>query len=308
LLRVTKGGTMRNGMRRGGRTHLRILAGLLLASLLVALLPGAAAAGASGTTTLEASLRGANEVPGPGDPDGRGAARIVLGGDRVCFALQWRDISAPVMAHIHAGTRDVAGPVVVDFLGGMVEGGLPATLRSAAGCVDGVDRKLVKAIKRHPGRYYVNVHTADFMAGAIRGQLSKGAPDLRDLDANLRAKLTGEAEVPGPGDPDGSGFALVRAKGERVCFVVAWRRINPPVMAHIHAGTKDVAGPVVVDFLGGMVEGGLPATLRAVDGCVDGVDPKLVKAIKRHPRNYYVNVHTADFMAGAIRGQLRKAG
>ncbi len=29
----------------------------------------------------------------------------------------------------------------------------------------------IKAIRTHPGQYYVNVHTADYPAGAVRGQL-----------------------------------------------------------------------------------------------------------------------------------------
>ena len=41
-------------------------------------LPAAYAAGDNGTRNLEATLRGANEFPGPGDPDGRGKATVRL--------------------------------------------------------------------------------------------------------------------------------------------------------------------------------------------------------------------------------------
>ena len=41
-----------------------------------------------------------------------------------------------------------------------------------AGCVS-VDRSLVKEIRQSPDEFYVNVHTADFPAGALRGQLSR---------------------------------------------------------------------------------------------------------------------------------------
>jgi CHRD domain len=285
------------------RSSMRIAAGLALAVLLVGLVPAAAAADGK-AKVLKADLTGATEVPGPGDDDGRGKAKIVLTEHKVCFVLQWRRISAPVAAHIHAGRKGVAGPIVVNFLHGL-SGPLPATLRSAAGCVR-AGKDVIRAIAKHPAAYYVNVHTADFPDGAIRGQLHRGAPKLDDLDANLKARLVGSTEVPGPGDPDGSGIGLVRAKGTQVCFVLVWRKIAPPTAAHIHAGRKGVAGPIVVNFLHGL-SGTLPESLTAVDGCVKDVDRKLVKAIKAKPGDYYINVHNAGFPDGAIRGQLRRA-
>ena len=58
----------------------------------------------------------------------------------------------------------VAGPVVVPLA--------PPTDGSASACVE-VDRELALAILKHPADYYVNVHNAEFPAGAARGQLSK---------------------------------------------------------------------------------------------------------------------------------------
>jgi hypothetical protein len=284
------------------RKSTRIAVGLALAGLLVGLLPATASAGEK-ATTLRADLNGAKEIPGPGDTDGRAKARIVLTRHTVCFVLQWRGIAGPTAAHIHAGRKGVAGPIAVLLFESA--GPLPSTLGSAAGCVRAA-KGLVRAIKQHPADYYVNIHNADFPAGAVRGQLHRGAPDLDHLDANLRARLLGKREIPGPGDTDGSGLALVRAKGTRICFVLSWRNIASPTAAHIHAGRKDVAGPIVVNFLHD-ITGSLPSTFSAVDGCVHDVDRALVKAIKADPHAYYVNIHNADFPAGAIRGQLRHA-
>jgi hypothetical protein len=118
----------------------------------------------------------------------------------------------------------------------------------------------------------------------------------------LSARLTGEAEVPGPGDPDGFGFAGILLSDSRVCFALRWRRIAPPTAAHIHVGRRGVAGPVVVPLFS--APAGLPAEVSAVRGCVEDVDPDLIQAIREHPRRYYVNIHNADFPDGAIRGQL----
>lgn len=118
--------------------------------------------------TLDAVLLGANERPTAGDPDGRGKVQLKLKATQICFTLSWRNIDAPTAAHIHVGARNVAGPVVTPFMS--VPGGLAAPVNSVGGCT-AADPALIKAIKKQPRNYYVNVHNAAFPAGAIRGQL-----------------------------------------------------------------------------------------------------------------------------------------
>ncbi len=119
-----------------------------------------------GGTRFTATLTGAAEVPGPGDPDGRGTAiiRINPGQSQLCFELRVSNIAPATGAHVHIGSRTVAGPVVV---------GLAApTSGSSSGCVT-ITRQLADAIRKNPQNYYVNVHNAVFPAGAVRGQLAK---------------------------------------------------------------------------------------------------------------------------------------
>jgi CHRD domain len=294
-------------MRR--RVAAAVLTATLAAGLTLLVAPGASASGK--VTLLAASLRGAKEVPGPGDPDGRGRAFVRLAGGKACFVLEWSKINAPIAAHIHEGRAGVAGPVVVLFFQpGTNAASLPDTLSSVAGCVD-VDRGLARKIAANPSGYYVNIHTTDFPDGAIRGQLHRARHLDLDLPRQLTAKLIGANEVP-PADPDGRGLAFVRTGRQRVCFAVGWERITPPIFAHIHDGVAGVNGPVVVLFFdvpevaaGPPAE--LPATVSAAAGCVDGQDPALLRDIRRQPSDFYVNVHTPEFPGGAIRGQLRRA-
>jgi hypothetical protein len=51
------------------------------------------------------------------------------------------------------------------------DSGLSKNVHSIGGCTHGVKRSLIRDIKSHPGRYYVNLHTKGFPLGAIRGQL-----------------------------------------------------------------------------------------------------------------------------------------
>jgi hypothetical protein len=148
-------------MRRATVSILLILVGLLLVAN-----PAPASAGG---TKLGATLLGENEVPGPGDLDGSGSALITLneGQGEVCWAISVTDLTLPATAaHIHAGPAGVAGGVVVTL-------SPPDESGTSSGCATGVDRALIKDIRKNPAEYYVNVHTTDYPSGAIRGQLSK---------------------------------------------------------------------------------------------------------------------------------------
>ncbi len=139
---------------------------MVVTSLVLSVSPAMAAQPASQGRggKFEAHLLGANEVA-PGDPDGKGhaAMRIVPGQGSVCFEIEVEDVAPIVAAHIHSGMAGVNGPIVVDFM--VAQNGL-------SGCVV-VDPAVTKAIVRNPSAYYVNVHNADFPAGALRGQLTR---------------------------------------------------------------------------------------------------------------------------------------
>jgi CHRD domain len=154
-------------LRRLALAALAALTGVLLAAATVsATEDGEKKSGKRQGKLLKANLSGAQEVPGPGDEDGRGMALIKVKpkAGELCFALRWRDIADPTAAHIHKGEKGVAGDIVVDLFGGTV---------SKSRCFDVADTELLRDIKRNPRAYYVNIHNAEFPAGAIRGQLKR---------------------------------------------------------------------------------------------------------------------------------------
>jgi CHRD domain len=154
----------------------RLFAALFLAVLVALALAGPAWAAKIGGAdqggrpfstglTGEAEVTAAG-VPNQGDLDGNGSATITVnpGQREVCYELSVEDITLPAIgAHIHVGDADETGPVVVGLVA-------PDASGASSGCAQ-VSRELALAIIQNPENYYVNVHTSDFPAGALRGQL-----------------------------------------------------------------------------------------------------------------------------------------
>lgn len=143
------------------------LIGIVIAFALVMIVRPEAANSMQGDTVLAATLSGAEETPDPGDPDGAGTATVVLrsASSEVCWELSASNITLPAAAaHIHEGARGVAGPVVVPL-------SAPDANGAANGCTT-AEAALMTRIMQSPESFYVNVHTSDFPAGAVRGQLA----------------------------------------------------------------------------------------------------------------------------------------
>ena len=149
------------------RRSLAVLATGVAVAMLVL---GSVAAARDGGRPLSTTLTGAEETPNPGDPNATGQAdlRLNQGQNEVCFKISWADVDGQVFAgHIHRAPAGASGPVVVTLFTGSFAG-----TDSVSGCTQNVDRNLIKAIRKNPTAYYVNVHSRpNFPGGAVRGQL-----------------------------------------------------------------------------------------------------------------------------------------
>jgi hypothetical protein len=126
---------------------------------------------AAGVIAAETRLSADLTNAGAGDPDGSGSASITVDPDtgEVCWDLTVENIADVTASHIHVGAAgedgDVVVPLDVDGFSG-----------TSDGCVDASDADL-DAIVADPAGFYVNIHTEDYPAGAIRGQLALASPD-----------------------------------------------------------------------------------------------------------------------------------
>ncbi|GAA3776930.1 CHRD domain-containing protein [Streptomyces phyllanthi] len=258
---------------------------------------------------LVARLDGAQEVPtagGPavGDQDGRAVALIKVKGDRVTFALTWRGIGAPTLGHIHEGKPGVNGAVKT----GLFTTAMPAGVHSAAGQTV-TDAALAERLRTDPGSFYVNLHSAEFPGGAVRGQLKPLRGFVNPLSiikgGGLRALADGSQEVPAKdpkavGDPDGHAVTFLQPGRRSVDYSLAWVNIAAPAAGHIHEGVLGKNGAVKVALFTTPV----PQNIFAVSGSAAVSDGAVLKQIKKNPTGFYSNLHTAEFPDGAVRGQL----
>ena len=138
---------------------------------------------------------------------------------------------------------------------------------------------------------------------AAVGVLSAGAQGGGGASKALFAVMTGDKEVDadgdrGAGDRNGRGSFSATFDGNRLCYGMTVKNIGDPAAAHIHSGSRRVAGPVEQEL-----EPPSSGDPGASSECVRVPGP-LARAIRANPRGFYVNVHNADFPNGAVRGQL----
>lgn len=140
--------------------------GFFALALFVAVAAGACGASAA-PVTLTAALTAQEEVPDPGPAGGKGTAELSVDSNagQLCYKLTHERIGTPTAAHVHKGSAGVAGPVTVNF---------DYAANGDQACVS-VDASRLAEIVGDPGGHYVNVHTADYPQGAIRGQLASSS-------------------------------------------------------------------------------------------------------------------------------------
>ena len=241
----------------------------------------------SGNLLFAARFTGDQEVP-PVSTDATGVGSFYLNAamDTLCINITVNGLSGPITgAHIHEGMAGMNGGVLVGFTDDVDGNSIQATLTG-----DDLTPELLRAMLNE--ELYFNIHTDANPAGEIRAQI------LLETDKAYTAMLNAEQEV-AEVNSDATGLATfnLSKSGMEVNYrVVAQGLTGPIMMAHLHNAPAGVDGPVVVD-LGDGIDG------NVISGSFNPADfENLLEQMMAG--DIYINVHTAEFPAGEIRGQL----
>ena len=249
----------------------------------------------SEATQFSAWLSGDEETP-PVETPASGVARFTLADEgMLSYEIAVRAIgeAEPITAaHIHEGAPGESGPPIFTlFPNGDADFDPENPLM---GTVDLTDEQVATLLA---GNYYVNVHTGDFPAGEIRGQIYPAHTTA------WSAMLSGANEVPHVHSPaTGQAYVTLSADMSMLHYRVLVAGIHGVTAAHFHEAPAGENGPVVFPIF----SGGPPSfdEHNPVSGMVP-VDIKQVAALAAG--DHYVNVHTTAYPGGEIRGQVGMA-
>ena len=122
------------------------------------------------------------------------------------------------------------------------------------------------------------------------------------------ARLSPDQEVqPDVVASNGSGFGTAVARdGDRVRIAARFQGLTGPLTAaHLHLGQPGTNGPIVVDMESG-IGGNRVIFVARADDLTGPLEGQGILALLNElaAGNIYINLHTAQFPAGEIRGQL----
>jgi hypothetical protein len=149
-----------------------------------------------------------------------------------------------------------------------------------------------------PRRLLATVVLTMLAAAVVLALPATAAMQQQQPLTTLTTKLT--TANPGPGDPNGSGQAVIKVYKAKLCYTLRVSGIAPANAAHIHKGAKGQTGPIVVP----MDQSSFNLPKPTSSGC-EVITSALSKQLRQNPSQYYVNVHNVPYPDGAIRGQLR---
>jgi hypothetical protein len=241
--------------------------------------------------TFRFVMSSVGERPNPTASGGYALGMLNLIGNQATYHVTYQGLNSPAtQAHIHGpGAMSNTAPVMFWFqptnnygVSGTLSGRTNLTPAQIAALVD--------------GKGYANIHTTNYPAGELRGQV---LPFIGE--SPFSAELTGAAEKPNAVVTTGTGFVGCGLQSNVLWFFLMYRGLpSPAVAAHIHgAAVSTNTAPVIHDIV--PFHRGPLSTQGVFAGSVVLTPSEITNL---YSGDLYMNIHTANHPAGEIRGQL----
>ena len=148
--------------------------------------------------------------------------------------------------------------------------------------------------------FYINIHSEMHQGGEIRGQL------LPDSDEFFQANLLGSNEVPSISTTAGGNF-LFELNNNVLSVSGSFDDLSSEIRqdlangAHIHANFAGRNGPVAFVLNPTYDEDNQGAIIEAINNNFTLTDDQVADL---EANGHYINIHSVDFPAGELRGQV----
>ena len=249
-----------------------------------------------------AFLNGNQQIPSV-TTAGRGLVKVELLGERMTVTGSFQglmsDLNTAISggSHLHAGYPGQSGPVIYP-LAATQEGGdtagvyLPAdnTFLIGMGGVDTLMRRF----------FYTNIHSIEYPNGEIRGSV------LAEAESYFLAPLSGASQPVGV-PTQATGMLAVEVVDTNLTLVGSFSDLESDFAANVAGGMHlhqaiagrngDIIQAINTEIMEDMRSGEIHADSNRVTLSATNYDLMA-------QRRVYANVHTVDYRAGAIRGQV----
>ena len=255
----------------------------------------------SAQTEFHAVLSSSNEVT-PRQTMASGMITASLDGNELTVTGSFEGLSSDLNtdiaggAHIHSGMAGENGGVAfgltvnadADMRGGSFEAGDNTFALSD---------EQVETLMNHG--FYVNIHSQNYAAGELRGQL------MPDADAYFRANLSGSNEAPAV-KTTGYGSVVMAVHGDSMFVSGAFDDLSADVAtdiaggAHIHGAMAGSNGNVSIPLNLTLHQDNRGGMFQASENRFELTAEQKAMLMNRE---FYVNIHSEAYSAGELRGQ-----
>ncbi|MBO6525323.1 MAG: CHRD domain-containing protein [Balneolaceae bacterium] len=241
---------------------------------------------------FRANLSGAFEVT-PTKSNATGAVVLELDADTLYVSGSFSGLTGDYSAsHLHIAPIGEGGGVAF-ALTPTVAGD------SRSGTYFAVDNKFTLTAQQKQDlwdrKFYVNVHSATFGAGEVRGQITP------PVTASFYGKLSGTGENPSVNSA-GTGAVLIELSGDSLFVSGAFQALGSEFTgAHIHTGHAGISGDVAVALTASLEAGNIAGSFLVSDNRFELTSQQKTDLLNR---NMYVNVHSQNNAPGELRAQI----